>query len=226
MGINIDSMMDAVGRKGAYARNYLFEVYVNGPYGTPLEDVTDIPFYATSATIPAHTVEEITTDYQGFQYKQGGYASFETIELTFYNNISHFPRVPFVKWSHLAARGETGKVSLPVNYFGMIELKQLKGGMNENFNPYSLEGLKNLANRYTDNVTIGVGPLNVNLSEKVKGFLGVDSGPDGSDWGVKYELHNAWPSAVGEVTLDYTSKEITTFTVTITFEYIKAWYQK
>lgn len=34
-----------------------------------------------------------------------------------------------------------------------------------------------------------------------------------------YMLHKAWPSTVGEVTLDYTSKEISTFTVTFTYTY-------
>lgn len=36
---------------------------------------------------------------------------------------------------------------------------------------------------------------------------------------VNYQLVHAWPSAVGEITLDYSSKEISTFEVTFTYQY-------
>jgi len=43
-------------------------------------------------------------------------------------------------------------------------------------------------------------------------------GSDGSSK-MKYEFRKAWPKVVGEISLDYTSKEFSTFPVTFSFQY-------
>jgi len=162
MGFNLDSM---VGTYKDFARGYLFYAKVTGG-GVNFDN--NHPYLVNSTTLPAQSIEPITTNWQGNEYKIGGVNTFSDFTISFKSDVDQQLRSKFLEWMkkiHDPASNVHGK---PDEYFGQVDLTQ----------------------------------IDVNGKQVMS-----------------YSLMKAWPSGVGEVTLDYSSKEISTFDVTFAYQY-------
>ena len=162
MGFNLDSM---VGAYKDFARGYLFYAKVTGKGGT---FDNKHPYLVNATTLPAQSIEPITTNWQGNEYKIGGVNAFSEFSITFKSDTENKLRTAFLEWAKLIHDPVTNIHGKPQDYFGQVDLTQL-----------DVEGK----------------PV------------------------MSYSLINAWPSGVAEMTLDYSSKEISTFDVTFTYQY-------
>jgi hypothetical protein len=162
MGFNLDSM---VGTYKDFARGYLFYAKVTGKGGSFDKDH---PYLVNSTTLPAQSIEPITTNWQGNEYKIGGVNSFSDFPITFKSDVKQDLRAQFLKWAQLIHDPVTNVHGNPNDYFGQVDLTQ------------------------------------------------IDVNGEGV---MSYSLINAWPSGIGEITLDYGNKEISTFDVTFTYQY-------
>ena len=161
MGFNLDSM---IGAYKDFARGYLFYARINGP----VEIGKDHPYLVQSTTLPTQTIEPITTNWQGNEYKIGGVNTFGDFSITFKSDVTQNIRTNFLKWMEMIHNPVTNIHGKPDEYFGTIDLTQINTEGNEI---------------------------------------------------MSYSLINAWPSSVGEITLGYESKEISTFDVTFAYQY-------
>ena len=162
MGFNLDSM---VGKYKDFARGYLFYAKVTGKGGTFDKDH---PYLVNSTTLPAQSIEPITTNWQGNEYKIGGTNTFSDFTISFKSDTNQSLRTSFLQWMKLIHDPSSNVHGKPMDYFGQVDLTQL-----------DVEGK----------------PI------------------------MSYSLINAWPSGVGEVTLDYGTKELSTFDVTFSYQY-------
>lgn len=164
MGFNIDSM---VSRYSDFARGYLFYAQItNSPIGGVLS--SDHPYLVNASSLPAQSIEEISTDFQGMAYKIGATNTFEDFNITFKCDTAQDVRKAFLEWMSLVHNPVTNVHGVPSEYMGQVGLTQ----------------------------------LNVN-----------------GDAIIRYDLVKAWPSNVGEITLDYSDKSISTFDVTFKYLY-------
>ena len=163
MGFNLDSM---IGAYKDFARAYLFYARVNAPSSTGL--LADHPYLVNSTTLPAQTVEPITTNWQGNEYKIGGVNSFSDFTVTFKSDRDQKLRSGFLSWVKMIHDPVSNVHGKPSEYFGSIDLTQI-----------NTEGKKVMS----------------------------------------YSLVNAFPTSIGEVSLGYDSKEISTFDVTFAYQY-------
>lgn len=163
MGFNLDSM---IGAYKDFARGYLFYARVTSPGSAALDQ--NHPYLVQSTTLPAQSIEPITTNWQGNEYKIGGTNTFSDFTITFKSDTDQDLRTKFLQWVKAVHDPVSNKHGKPNEYFGQVDLTQ----------------------------------IDVN-GEKV----------------MSYSLINAWPSGVGEISLDYSNKEISTFDVTFTYQY-------
>jgi hypothetical protein len=164
MGFDIGGL---VSQAGDYARNYLFYAQISqSPVG--IEFSKTHMYLVSTAKLPAQTIEEISTDWQGMAYKIGGTTSFETLDIEFKCDPAQALRSQFLNWMRLVHDPISNIHGIPAVYFGKVGLSQLDG-------------------------------------------LGQPT--------ASYDLIHAWPSTVSDVTLDYSDKSISKFTVTFTYLY-------
>ena len=162
MGFNLDSM---IGAFKDFARGYLFYARITNPV-TALDQ--NHPYLVNSTTLPTQTIEAITSNWQGNEYKIGGVSTFAELTISFKCDTAQELRSDFLKWMKKIHDPVSNVHGTPSEYFGQVDLSQLNS-----------EGRAIMS----------------------------------------YSLINAWPSAVGEITLDYGTKEISTFDVTFTYQY-------
>ena len=162
MGFNLDSM---IGAYKDFARGYLFYARITSP-ASALDQ--NHPYLVQSTTLPAQSIEPITTNWQGNEYKIGGTNTFSDFTITFKSDTAQDLRVKFLEWVKVVHDPVSNVHGKPSDYFGTIDLTQI-----------DVEGAKVMS----------------------------------------YSLINAWPSGIGEVTLDYSNKEISTFDVTFAYQY-------
>lgn len=161
MGFRLDDM---IGKYKDFARGYLFYANVTGP--VPID--ADHPYLVNAANLPAQSIEPITTNWQGNEYKIGGTNTFAEFTLTFKADVGQDLRTSFLQWMQQVHDPVSNVHGIPSDYFGTVMLTQIN-----------------------------------TQGEAV----------------MSYNLVNAWPSGVGEVSLDYGNKEISTFDVTFTYQY-------
>jgi len=155
------------GKHRDFARAYLFECRING-FNTEFD--TEFAHLVKSTRLPERSISQITTDWQGNNYKIGGTSEYTDFSITFnvdeYGNI----RTEFMKWQDKIHEPENNIHGSPDEYFKDITLKHLNG-----------------------------------IGNSI----------------VTYKLIDAWPTSVGEISLDYSTKEIATFDVTFAYQYHK-----
>lgn len=162
MGFNLDSMMGAY---KDFARGYLFYARISSP-ATAFNQKH--PYLVQSTTLPAQSIEPITSNWQGNEYKIGGVNTFADFSITFKSDTAQELRTSFLTWMKKVHDPVSNVHGKPDGYFGQVDLTQI-----------DTEGKKVMS----------------------------------------YSLINAWPSGVGEITLGYESKEISTFDVTFAYQY-------
>lgn len=166
MGFNLDDM---IGAYKDFARGYLFYATVHKS-GQPI--FKDHTYLVSSTRLPASTLGELTSEWQGNTYKLGGTQTFEDFTITFKSDPEQSLRRAFLQWMteiHNPVNNVHG-VPGPVGegYFGTVMVSQLGGDGNPIMN---------------------------------------------------YQLINAWPASVTEVSLDYGTKEVSTFDVSFKYQY-------
>ncbi len=161
MGFRLDDM---IGQYKDFARGYLFYANVT----SPVDIDPNHPYLVQATTLPAQTIEPITTQWQGNEYKIGGTNTFADFTITFKSDVAQALRASFLNWMQDIHDPVSNVHGTPSEYFGQV----------------------------------GLTHINVNDEEIMT-----------------YNLINAWPTLVGELTLDYGTKEISTFDVTFAYQY-------
>jgi len=118
MGFNIDSM---IGAYKDFARGYLFYARVNAPVAID----SNHPYLVNSTSLPAQTIEPITTNWQGTEYKAGGTNTFAEFTITFKSDVANQIRRSFLIWMEKIHNPVTNVHGVPSEYFGQVDLTQL-----------------------------------------------------------------------------------------------------
>jgi len=151
----------------AGAKSYLFYVKPVFPLtiGANTEQAT---YLVNTSSLPAGTIEEQETAWQGYTYKVAGKSTFATWTVQYKVDALADIRRWFVGWQTLIHDPTTNIYSAPADY--MVDQQvELLGNEGESI--------------------------------------------------TKYKLIGAWPSEIGEITLDYTATDLAIFDVTYTYQY-------
>lgn len=119
MGFNLDSLM---GTYADFARAYLFYAKItSGVSGFP----KDHPYLVQSTTLPAQTIEPITTNWQGNEYKIGGVNTFTDFTISFKSDAKQELRKKFLEWTKKIHDPVSNVHGNPTDYFGQVDLTQI-----------------------------------------------------------------------------------------------------
>jgi hypothetical protein len=124
MGFNLDSM---IGKHKDYARNYQFYAKIAA---SPVTFDENHSYLVTSTSLPAHTIDVLSTKWQGMEYKVAGTHTFAEFTLTFRSDTAQDIRRKFAQWQTKIHNPLTNEHGMPGNsggYFGTISLSQIDG---------------------------------------------------------------------------------------------------
>jgi hypothetical protein len=156
-----------MGETKDFARGYTFYIQMSPPGGGM--GSSPLMYYVRSSNLPASTIEQATTSWQGNAYKVGTTQTFEDFTVTFNVDIDDAVHKTMTAWTHLVHNANTNQQASPTQYMSDIVVDHLdhqSGGT---------------INRYT--------------------------------------LHEAWPTAVGQMALAYDAKDLAQFEVTFAYQY-------
>ena len=105
-----------------FARAYLFYVKIDS---APVDIPDNQKYLVRSASIPAHTLEEIPIPYQGMVFKIASTQTFDTWECTFNSDSKGYLRKAFVDWMNETHNAKTNEHGKPDTYFGEIVIEML-----------------------------------------------------------------------------------------------------
>ena len=94
---------------GDGARGNLFYYIPNFPDGVTAKDITTekSKFLVKATSLPATTLEEVTVNWQGYDFKYAGKHTFSDFAVTFNVDIKAGIRMTFENWVNLAHNPET-----------------------------------------------------------------------------------------------------------------------
>ena len=101
------------------AKSYLFHITPSFPSSVLSGDVNSISYLVKTSTLPVTTIEEITTTWQGFDYKQAGKRTYSTWDITYRVDKASVIRLAYESWLSLIHDPETNIYSAPSSY--MVE---------------------------------------------------------------------------------------------------------
>jgi hypothetical protein len=133
MGFDLDSFK-ANFETGA--RSYLF--YVRPVLPNVLGYTSTATYLVKTASLPASTLEEITTNWQGADYKIAGKRTFAPWAVTFIVDKSATIQKYFLNWMNLILDPTTNVHGLPSSYFQTQEV-WLLGGSGQSILKYQLK---------------------------------------------------------------------------------------
>ena len=107
-----------------FARAYLFYVKIDKA-SKDLEIPKNQKYLVRSASIPAHTLEEIAIPFQGMVFKLASTQTFDTWECTFNSDSEGKLRKFFVDWMNDTHNAKTNEHGKPTDYFGKITIELL-----------------------------------------------------------------------------------------------------
>lgn len=123
MAFNINDFM---GKYKDFSRSYLFYCKIlGGPAGLL---PTEHAYLVDSTSLPAQTIDPLTTNWQGHAYKIAGNSTYADFTITFKSDVAHTLRRGFLSWTNTihnpvtnvhGTPGETG------GYFSTVVLEQL-----------------------------------------------------------------------------------------------------
>lgn len=152
---------------GDGARGNLFYYIPNFPAVTP--SVPQAKFLVKSTSLPDTTLEEVTVNWQGYDFKYASKHTYSDFTVSFNVDKEAKIRLAFEDWVNKYIHDpETNKYG--------------------EFSEYMLDQRLQLL-----------------------GYSG--------DVIMEYTLHDAWPKAIGAISLDYATADIATFEVTFTYSY-------
>lgn len=146
------------------ARGYLFYVAPTFPSRLSSAGSVNPTYLARSSTIPGRTIEEVNTNWQGYNFPLGGKSTFTDWSITYTVDKECQLYTKYIDWLDMIHNPETNVHGDPIDY-----------AVDQSVQLLSLDGTKGI------------------LTAKLIG---------------------SFPSSVSELTLDYGSNEILTFTVT------------
>jgi len=150
------------GQHRDFARAYLFDCKIEGFDGNKHDHLV------SSTRLPERSISQVTTDWQGNNYKLGGTSEYSDFTITFNVDKDAIIRMDFMNWMDDVHNPEDNTHGSPPDYFKDITLKHLNGQES---------------------------PI------------------------ITYKLIDAWPTQVGEVSLDYSTKDVAKFDVTFAYQY-------
>ena len=148
------------------ARQYLFYILLDNPMGSLGMDRTS--YLVRSSSIPEWTIEPITTNWQGNEYKQGSTHTFGDWTVEFNVDARSKVHDDFEAWQSLIHDPTSNMHGDPLSYMRNQTIQLLDG-----------------------------------FGDKIK----------------ERTLIAAWPSTVGEIALDYGTKDVANFSVTFSYQY-------
>jgi len=109
------------------SRAYLFYIYPLFPTGTLLGSIqaNNVRYFVKSSTLPDSTIEEIQSNWQGYDYKVGGKLTYTDWVITFNVDMKADLYASYLQWHQLIHDPTTNVHSTPSKYFQNQQLELL-----------------------------------------------------------------------------------------------------
>ena len=108
------------------ARSNQFTVAVTPPTGLAYLTLSDLPFFAKSATLPSSRISTVTAMYRGRAVHFAGEREFEPWTIEIYSDVGHGIRTMFETWVQIMQNADsTGGLMAPEDYQGAMNVWQL-----------------------------------------------------------------------------------------------------
>lgn len=123
---------------GAFARGYLFNIYLEGTEVGMDGGDNKTAYLVRSSNLPAGTIEPIEVPWQGQTYKIGSTHTFDTWSCTFNVDMAADIRKNFLEWQKKIHDPETNEHGEPDSYLATVKI-ELLGTSGDPILTYTLE---------------------------------------------------------------------------------------
>lgn len=134
MSFNLSKFM---GETKDFSRGYTFYIMMNPPVGL---GASPLMYYVRASNLPASTIEQATTSWQGNAYKLGTTQSFEDWTCTFNVDINDDVHKTMTAWTHLVHNANSNQHGAPSDYMIDVVLQHLDHQSGAIINEYTLHG--------------------------------------------------------------------------------------